>query len=154
MSALKASNNSKDVIKLFERQQKDLSHKYCSICKCVSLRLDMKPKKKGCKMCKSASTNNLIKEHLLPTWMDDNNNHQFEVPHCLSILTHAEKMLIQRVSAFIPLHHIRNGTFGLKGHVCSFEQDLGEVCNVLPRFPKDVKMINLSNPLKKKLTQK
>ena len=38
---------------------------------------------------------------------------------------------------------MRNGTLGLKGHVCSFPQALSEACNTLPRLPKDVSVVKL-----------
>jgi Helitron helicase-like domain at N-terminus len=63
-------------------------------------------------------------------------------------LTHAEKMLIQKVSPFIPLHHIKNGTFGLSGHVCAFEQDINGICTVLPRLPADTTVIRIVQELK------
>jgi hypothetical protein len=39
----------------------------------------------------------------LPIWIDDNHNIHYELPHGLIILTEGEKLLIQQVSAYIPL---------------------------------------------------
>ena len=55
----------------------------------------------------------------------------------------AENMLLQLVSPFVPQQYINNGTFGIKGHVCCFPQDIGEVATVLPRLPSNIKMIKL-----------
>ena len=88
-------------------------------------------------------TNHWIKENLLPAWFNDNGDAQFHVPKESSILTLAEKMSIQQHQVFLPVHHMRNGTLGLKGHVCSFPQALGEACDTLPRLPKDVSVVKL-----------
>ena len=58
-------------------------------------------------------------------------------------MTVAETLLIQRVSPLVPLVHIRNGTLGLKGHVCSFMQDVNQVATSLPNLPKDVKAVKM-----------
>lgn len=52
-------------------------------------------------------------------------------------------MLIQLASPFIPLRHIKNGTFGLNGHVCCFDQDVQGFVNTLPRDISDVSMLNV-----------
>ena len=85
---------------------------------------------------------NPIYNNQLPVWYD-NGVPQFHIPVQLSCLRLAEKMLLQLVSPFVPQQYINNGTFGLKGHVCCFPQDIGEVAKVLPRLPSDVKMIKL-----------
>ena len=61
----------------------------------------------------------------------------------LECLTIAEKLLIQRVSPLIPIHHIKNGTLGIKGHVCSFMQNIDELVSSLPKLPKEVKAIRM-----------
>jgi Helitron helicase-like domain at N-terminus len=58
-------------------------------------------------------------------------------------LTLAEKMLIALASPFIPLQHIKNGVFGLSGHVCCFDQDLEHFVNTLPRHPTDVSVLKV-----------
>jgi hypothetical protein len=60
-------------------------------------------------------------------------------------------MLIQLNLPFIPLQHIKNGTFGLSGHVCSFEQDLEEFVNRLPRHRNDTTMLKVIKAAKKNL---
>jgi Helitron helicase-like domain at N-terminus len=52
-------------------------------------------------------------------------------------------MLIQLASPFIPLRHIKNGVFGLNGHVCCFEQDVAGFMRKLPRDKTDVTMLQV-----------
>jgi hypothetical protein len=70
---------------------------------------------------------------LLPVWFDDNNEVQFNIPEELRCLRLGEQLLIQRLSCFIPIVHIKNGIMGLHGHCVSFRQDIIEICNILPR---------------------
>ena len=60
-------------------------------------------------------------------------------------------MLIQKISPFIPLHHIKNGTFGIKGHVCSFPQDISSICTELPRLPSDVTIVKVVHSYQQEL---
>lgn len=83
-----------------------------------------------------------IENRLLPVWYKDGVP-QYHVPMVLECLSHAEKMLIQRVSPFVPLHHIKNGVFGLSGHVCAFEQDIGSMVDVLPRISTETGVIRV-----------
>ena len=88
-----------------------------------------------------------LHNNLLPIWYEDGVP-QYHIPEVLSRLSHAEKMLIQRVSPFIPLHHLKCGIFGLCGHVCAFEQDINGVANVLPLLPHDVRLVKVVQILK------
>lgn len=81
-----------------------------------------------------------LNHNALPVWCQDGIA-MFTVPSELQDLTHAEKLLIQRVSPVVPLHHIKNGTMGLSGHVCAFEQDNDEFITRLPRSHEDVAML-------------
>lgn len=47
------------------------------------------------------------------------------------------------MAAYCPIVHIKNGTLGIHGHVCSFPQDISNICNVLPRLPSDVKVVRM-----------
>ncbi len=60
-------------------------------------------------------------------------------------------MLIQRASFFIPLHHIKNGTFGIKGHVCTFPQNITDICKELPRLPSDVTIVKVVHTYQQEL---
>jgi hypothetical protein len=44
----------------------------------------------------------------------------------------AKKLLIQRCANYVPLVHLTNGTFALKGHCLTFPQDITAMCNELP----------------------
>ena len=66
---------------------------------------------------------------------------RFDLPTELSCLRDGEKMLIQRAAAFVPLHHIRNGTLGAQGHCCSFIQETQEIASVLPRLPSEINFV-------------
>ena len=58
-------------------------------------------------------------------------------------MTEGEKLLIQQVSPFVPLQHLQNGSYGAKGHVCSFPQDISNICTKLPRLPSNVNTISI-----------
>ena len=78
-----------------------------------------------------------------PTWKDNNNQVHYEIPHQLLDLTEGEKLLLQQVSPYVPLQHLQKGSYGCKGHVCSFPQDINSVCIELPRLPSDISVVNV-----------
>ena len=80
-----------------------------------------------------------------PVWFKDgkHNSPQYNLPPELCGLSEGEKLLIQQVSPYVPLQHLQKGSFGSKGHVCSFPQDISEVCLVLPRLPTDIRVVNV-----------
>jgi hypothetical protein len=41
--------------------------------------------------------------------------------------------------------HLKDGQIGSRGHVCSFVQDISDVCSVLPRLPTDVQFVKVVN---------
>lgn len=84
----------------------------------------------------------------LPTW-NDGKKEYYNVPVELQGLREGEKLLIQRVSVYVPLLHLQYGQIGARGHVCCFTQDVQEVCNVLPRLPKDVTIVKVVRKFKK-----
>ena len=130
----------------FEKQCQNVKHSVCQCCHTASLNLRIisKGKNEGvCVKCKPYQDKDyFLKRGSLPVWWKEDVP-MYKVPDELACLTHAEKMLIQRVSPFVPLHHIREGVMGLKGHVCAFEQDIEEFMNKLPRSPKDVTVIKV-----------
>ncbi len=85
-----------------------------------------------------------LKNNLHPVWYevlddgefirDKNGNGvlHFERPVELTRLSMAEKFLIRRCSNYVPLVHLSNGTFALKGHCVTFPQDISAMCNELP----------------------
>ena len=86
----------------------------------------MKLKKGLCNLCQGFIKDTLLENKALPVWYDSTGNVQYEAPEELTCLTIAEKMLIQLASVVVPLRHVKNGIFGITGHVCSFEQDVNQ----------------------------
>ena len=111
--------------------------------------LNIKVDKHGyCVKCSRKKDKNfLLNNKLLPLWYLDNEP-QFHIPVVLARLSYAEKMLIQRVSPFIPLHHIKCGIFGLSGHTCAFEQDITGMAVILPLMHNDVRLIRVLQAVK------
>jgi hypothetical protein len=58
----------------------------------------------------------------------------YHVPNELSGLREGEELLIQMVSPYVPFVHIKNGTLGIKGHVCSFPQRVQDLYTPFPGF--------------------
>ena len=143
----------------FERQTMSLHHRQCSRCKRVTLlhETDIKSKKWRKKQgysnvyqCNLCNGNDSFKKDLdliLPIWYNDNNEPQYHLPDELQNLTVSEQLLIQRLSGYVPLVHIKNGTFGIKGSCCAFRQDISDVCTSLPR--KRVEMVKYIRALSK-----
>jgi hypothetical protein len=128
----------------FDTACKTLKHSHCKVCHSASLNLVVS---NGiCTTCKLNGRTEEDYRDSLPIWYEDFPNKQnprFDVPTELSCLREGEKLLIQQISCYVPLHHLRNGQIGSKGHVCCFEQNIGEVCTILPRLPCDVKIIRV-----------
>jgi hypothetical protein len=99
------------------------------------------------KCAKLKDKERFIKKNSLPVWIKDGVV-MYSLPSCLKNLSHAEKMLIQRISPFVPLYHIKNGTFGITGHVCCFEQDIEGFVNKLPRTKDDSSMLKVLQKVK------
>lgn len=126
----------------FEKATAKIKHHTCICCHKTGINITVSSKG-VCVDCKKYTTPEyLLNEKALPIWYL-NGIPQFHVPQELSVLSMAEKMLIQLHSPFIPLQHIKNGIFGLSGHVCSFEQDVAEFVNRLPRQKNDVTMLKV-----------
>lgn len=126
-------------------------HKHCICCRRV--RIKQTVNRNGvCQAClPHKNPNYFIKENALPVWykgckIDSEPN--FHVPSELQGLTITEKLLIQRVSPFVPLEHIKNGTFGLRGHVCAFEQDIQEFTTRLPKAPDDIEILRIQQTIR------
>lgn len=135
----------------FEDKAANIRHSHCLCCRKVGL--NVKLGLTGiCSDCKRYGDKDyLLRQGALPIWYDDNGIPQYHVPIELSQLTIAEMMLIQLNSPFIPLQHIKNGTFGLSGHVCSFEQDVEQFVNRLPRHKDDVTMLRVLKVMRTEL---
>ena len=126
----------------FERQCALVQNSACICCRRVRLNLEIT----GLGICsdctKHDTPDHYEKNKWLPIWYCGGEP-QYRVPDVLQCLTLAEKMLIQLASPFVPLRHIKNGSFGLSGHVCCFEQDVPGFVNTLPRSKNDVSMLEV-----------
>jgi hypothetical protein len=81
----------------------------------------------------------------------DKGKAQFHVPPELKNCYHAEHMLLQLASPFIPLHHIKNGTLGVRGHTCAFPQDVASFAKTLPRLPRDTTVLKVLHSFQKEI---
>ena len=141
-----SSDTKRTSIRAFEHKMKLHKHKVCICCHAVRLKVELN--RKGiCTSCKKyKNINHYLNSRSLPIWYQDcalNTAPQYHLPNELKALTVAEKLLIQQVSVFVPLEHIKKGTFGLKGHVCAFSQDVNSLVKVLPRKADDVDFIRV-----------
>lgn len=111
--------------------------------------MNIKVSKAGfCERCSTyKKKTHFIDKNALPIWYDADTP-VYTVPPELSGLSSAEKLLIQRIAPFVPLHHIKKGTFGLSGHVCAFEQDVNSLLVQLPRRHDDVSILKVLKTIK------
>jgi hypothetical protein len=124
-------------VRMFQKR-----HRKCYKCQGVSIVKDytsLRYEKEvfQCLSCKNYLTTSFWKSNcdmMLPVWYDDNNNVQYEVPTELKNLRLGEQLLIQRLSCFVPIVHIKNGIMGIHGNCVCFRQDTTEICNILPRL--------------------
>ena len=96
---------------------REKKHTHCICCRRIRLKQDIAH---GiCTSCKKyRDPDYFLKNDALPVWYengDTNNKPNFHLPSELKNLTLSEKMLIQRVSPFLALQHIKNVVMGLKG---------------------------------------
>lgn len=126
----------------FEDQCNRLSHKLCSGCHMISLQNIFKTDDL-CKSCFGKNEWTKKKTAMLPVWFDFSGDTQYHVPYVLASLREGEKLLIQQISVYVPLHHLMFGQLGAKGHIVSFPQNVAEVCKVLPRLPAQVSLIRV-----------
>lgn len=110
----------------------------------TGLNIEISKKKRICLKCsKLKDINYYLERDALPVWYDEAGVVMYTVPKELKDLSNAEKLLIQRVSPMVPLHHIKKGTMGLSGHVCVFEQDVNNFLTHLPRACNDIAMLRI-----------
>ena len=128
----------------FEVSQYKVKNRRCKTCHGVFLDNQFDTVSgKQCRSCSKVGNRYSASNNVQPIWYDEYGEVQWHVPDELKGLRIGEQMLIQRYSPYVPLVHIKNGTFGCTGHVCCFPQDLGEVCHVFPRLPTDVKVVKM-----------
>ena len=124
------------IMDLFDRKCDEVCHKVCKNCKMTGI--GVKLNAKG--FCISKCAYHQDKEHLLksnglPVWYSGGVP-IYTLPECLVGLSIAERLLIQRISPFVPLMHLKSGVMGMTGHCCAFEQDVEGFVNRLPRKKK------------------
>jgi hypothetical protein len=112
------------------------------VCQIVSLQ-DIFKTENLCQNCANGNAWTTSYLDMLPVWTDGNNVKQFYVPDVLSCLREGERLLIQQISVYVPLHHLKFGQLGAKGHIVSFPQDIRTVCLELPRLPSSVTVIRV-----------
>ena len=120
----------------FEKMNLNLTHEFCTVCRQVSTNLYLMKRIVGpiCKDCHLKRCRNPdYKISWLPTWRDKENIPQYHLPECLDDLREGEKLLIQRVSSYVPIRHMKGGAHGSQGHVCSFPKDIQPMVTELPR---------------------
>ena len=100
-----------------------------------------------CGECRGKHKWSFKNSDLHPIWYK-NNEPQLYIPTELSDLREGEKLLIQMVSVYIPLYHLKYGMTGVQGHVCSFPQDIKTICYILPRLPSDVQIVKIVRKFK------
>lgn len=129
----------------FESRMQRVEHSVCRKCKQCSLNLSTTKRSSICVTCRSAQTKDsyTVENSMLPIWFDDAGIPQYHVPMELKELTIAEVLLIQRVAPLVPIYHVRNGTMGIRGHVCSFLQDINGVASRLPNLPSSVTAVKM-----------
>jgi hypothetical protein len=137
-----------DEIKKFETRVRQESHKYCSICRGVSINMQYaKGFSKGhqpvCTVCYTKKMTEAIMDSILPIWKSEDGIKHYELPEQLTDLSEGEKLLISPLLLYVPLHHLQRGQIGCKGHVCCFEQNVSSICTELPRLPSDVSLIRV-----------
>jgi len=135
----------------FEKRCEAICHSVCKCCHVVSLKQTVN--KHGiCTSCtKHKDVDYFIKQDALPVWYwkgNKSNKPRKNIPYELWCLTTAERMLIQRLSPIVPLHHIKNGLCGMKGHVCTFEQDIDKFVKTLPRTRNDTTLLRVIKTMK------
>jgi hypothetical protein len=134
-----------DSTKNFDKKCKEMSHKVCHSCKIVSLQ-DIFKTDNLCHSCASSNSWSVNFLNCLPLWSEVQDGkivQHFKVPEVLSCLREGEKLLIQQISVYVPLHHLMYGQLGARGHIVSFPQDISSVCHILPRLPSQVSLIRV-----------
>lgn len=131
--------------KEFDKQCQALQHQYCEVCKKVSIRLKIRhtSHRKICRECNTGNISTSDADDQLPVWIDSRGQTRYDLPTELQDLREAEKLLISPLLLYVPLHHMKKGQIGCRGHVCAFEQDIGSVCKSLPRMPSDIGLVRV-----------
>ena len=99
--------------------------------------------KKLCTTCHRSKLNQEDMDKYLPVWYDKKGKVQYQLSLQLQGLHEGEKLMLQQVSPYVPLIHLKDCQIGSRGHVCSFVQEISEICTVLPRLPDDIQFVKV-----------
>ena len=133
-----------NAVQEFETKCQAISHFYCQSCQRIGITIKQSHKNESlCTLCQGSKSKNENRIEDFPIWFDKHGLVQYHLPKELQNLREGEKLLIQQVSAYVPLLHLKDGQIGSRGHVCSFVQDISSICTVLPRLPNDVHFIKV-----------
>lgn len=125
----------------FEKRIHGMFHFVCKNCKSCYLVFSQQ-RGNECNVCYRKPSLWGLENSALPIWYKDNEP-QFHVPPELEDLKFGEKLLIQQATPYVPLVHIKNGTMGIRGHVCCFPSAIDTVCKILPRYPTELKLLKV-----------
>jgi len=141
----------------FEDDMSSLKIQFCPSCRENHLMNLKKEKAKRavayeCEKCKPLDDDYYLENNLNPVWFEripgakdhtefklDSNGKKivrYDQPPELTSLTMAEQLLIRRCAPFIPALHLHAGYMAIKGHGVAFEQDIDDMCNILPQTKK------------------
>ena len=134
----------------FDKRNANLRYRRCECCRKCKLgmkiyerTIDMK-RYNLCYDCKSFNKRDLdMFQRSLPIWIHETKGIQFSLPDELTDLSEGEKLMIQRYSTFVNVHHLFKGQVGAQGHCCCFKQNIYHVVDILPRLPKDIKFVQV-----------
>ena len=131
-------------ISKFEEHLSTFKYTKCEACLCVRLNMKTIHGADGIRRCHTCNIQkHTVKTFSHPIWLSSDGTPQYHVPFELEGLSEGEKLLLQQISPYVPLQHLQKGSFGCKGHVCSFPQDINQVCLDLPRLPTDASIVNV-----------
>ena len=133
-------SNCQVVTNEFESQCSKIGHKKCPRCHSVAINLTLWSDG-CCNFCRHIKT--FEPAIHLPTWRNETGQCMFHVPSELSDLRDGEKLLIQKLSVYVPLEHLKAGQLGIRGHVCAIPSPIEDVCLQLPRMPDNVRLIKV-----------
>ena len=111
----------------FEQKNINLQYKRCESCQQVQLDWNLTQRRIGrknlilCCSCRGLKPESIKElQESLPIWVDSDYNIHYELPEELSSLTEGEKLMIQRINVYVPIHHLNMGQTGCKGHCAAF----------------------------------
>ena len=107
--------------KQFDILNEQLIYQRCTSCRQVKLELKLERQMSEtkvhhlCLSCKYYSIDDIRQlQQSLPVWWDDDDQIQFQLPEELIDLREGEKLMIQKYSAYIPIHHLYKDKFEQK----------------------------------------